>query len=104
VRASRLKPPFARPLWNHAAFEHFVGDRSSYSVEKRSAQLRVRPQYLYEFFFTHRLRLALSLCPFLPQLLAAGILVFLDDPVSDPVHERVLSKGHSRVKEHKYNY
>src|SRR5271154_286274 len=88
--------PTQRPLRNHPAFKHLVGDGSCHSVEKQRAHLRIGPQKLNCLLFLRRRWLfVLSLRP---QLLAGGGLVFLNDLVGNLVQYRVLilSPGSTR--------
>jgi hypothetical protein len=71
--------------WDHA-LKHLIGDRRNDSVDEGRAHLWIAAQMLYGLLFTRSMRLA----PFLPQLLARRILVFLDDLVGAPIHEWVL--------------
>ena len=96
----RIEAAALRHLWNHAAFEHFVGDGSRYFVDERNAHLWVAPQESDGSL----LHLPLWLALFLPQLLAGRILVPLDDFVGNPVHDReFLSSGKSRQEQCRYD-
>src|SRR5580700_3138780 len=84
---------------DHAAFKHLVSDRRRYSIDEHGAHLWIVTQKIYGFLFPLRLWLP----PLLPQLLARGILVFLDDLVSGLVQQRVLvilRAGYAREQQH----
>src|SRR5208337_3889780 len=91
----RIEAAALQHSWNHAAFEHFVGDGSRNFVDERNAHLWVLLQELDGSLLLLPLWLAL----FLPQLLAGRTLVLLDDFVGIPVHDRVvLRSGKGRQK------
>src|SRR4029077_5571463 len=64
-------------LWNHAALEHFVGDRSGNLVDESRAHLRIGFQHLESLLLHLRFRSLALLGSLLPQLFASGRLVFL---------------------------
>ena len=86
----RLRPTRLRSR-DHAAFKHFVGDRRRDPVDEHLAHLRIATQKIYGFLFPLRFRLP----SLLPQLLARGILVLLDDLVGDLVQYRVLGAAYA---------
>src|SRR5262245_23622995 len=94
--------------WDHAAFEHLVGDRCRDFVDELGAQLRIAAQQLDGFLFHSRFRLAFLLSFLLPQLFAGRLLVLLDDLVSDHVQEPVLGASDAdeqqRGHHHKQEY
>src|SRR5271154_2996628 len=77
---------------DHAAFKHLVGDRRRDPIDEHLAHLRITAQKIYGFLFPLRFRLP----ALLPQLLARGILVLLDDLVGGLVQQRVLGAAYAR--------
>src|SRR5262249_53416031 len=78
----------ARLLGNQAALEQFVGDRCRHAVEEFCPHLRIGPQELQRALLDLRLLPGRGLFFLLRQLLTGRGLVFLDDFLGDPLHDR----------------
>src|SRR5207247_10543617 len=85
---TRINDTYFRSSWNHTAFEHFVGDWSRYLVDKSRAHLRIGFQHLESFLLHLRFRCLAFLGSLLPQLLAGGLLIFLDDFLGNLIQDR----------------
>src|SRR6202007_741644 len=81
-------PATERRLRNHSAIKHLVGNRTCHFLDKQLANLRVALQKLNCLLFLRRWWLFVRFL--LPQLLAGGALVFLNDLVGHLVQYRVL--------------
>src|SRR5580658_406895 len=81
---------------DHAAFKHLVRDRRRHSIDEHTAHLWIVTQKIYGFLFSLRFQLP----SLLPQLLARGILVLLDDLVGGLVQQRVLGVAYAREQQH----
>src|SRR5436190_5216553 len=97
--AAPNKSTYFGSSWNHAAFEHFIGDGSGYLVDERRAHLRIGFQHLESFLFHLRFGSLAFLGFLLPQLLAGRCLVLLDHLVGNPVHDRVLLSVYGCAKQ-----
>src|SRR5258705_4400779 len=73
--------------WEHPAFEHLVGDGRGDLVDEGRAHLRIVAEHRDHLLLLRRFWLALRF----PQLLAVGLLVFLDDLARHHVDDRILS-------------
>src|SRR5262249_55435785 len=85
--------------WNHTALEHFICDGRSDLADECLAHLRIGFQHLNRFLFHPWFGSLSFLRPLLPQLLAGGRLVLLDDLFGNPIHYWVVLSVYGDAKQ-----